>query len=85
MMRQCTARSGQALIEFVLVAPLLFFLILGILVFGLYLNAVTTVQQAVRVGTRAAAVGDTLGCPGDSAIQEANHQQSPTVYGEVDD
>jgi Flp pilus assembly protein TadG len=75
-----SGRSGQALIEFALVLPLLALLLLGIITFGLYLNANVTVEQAARIGARAAAIGDPLGCPGDSA--QAGQQ---TIYGYVDD
>lgn len=70
-------RSGQALVEFALAAPLLVFLLLGIITYGLYINANITVEQAARVGARAALIGYPIGCPGDAA-------DSPTVYGQVD-
>lgn len=75
-----SGRSGQALIEFALVLPLLALLLLGIITFGLYLNANLTVEQAARIGARAGAIGDPLGCPGDSA--KAGQE---TIYGHVDD
>ena len=78
-------RTGQALIETALVLPLLILLVLSLISYGLYINAVTTIQQAVRVGARSAAIGDTLGCPGNSALQELSHGSRPTVYGMVDD
>jgi Flp pilus assembly protein TadG len=79
------AHSGQALVETALVLPVLLVLLLGIITYGLYINAVDTVQQAVRVGVRAASIGDTLGCPGDSAIAQLAAGDTPTVYGLVDD
>ncbi|MCL8208457.1 MAG: pilus assembly protein [Actinomycetia bacterium] len=80
MRRHPSGRRGQALVEFALVLPLLALLLLGIITFGLYLNANVTVEQAARIGARAAAIGDPLGCPGDSA--KAGQQ---TIYGYVDD
>lgn len=77
--------SGQALVEFVLVAPLLFLMVLGIISYGLYINANLTVEQAARVGTRAAAIGDRPGCPGDSAAAEQSQNLPITIYGVVDD
>ncbi len=79
------SRSGQALIETALVLPVLILLVLSLISYGLYINAVTTIQQAVRVGARTAAIGDTLGCPGNSALQELSQGHHPTVYGMVDD
>jgi len=77
--------DGQALVEMALVAPFLLLVVFAIISFGLYINAVTTVQQAVRIGTRAAAIGDPLGCPGDSANAQEQAGNPPTVYGIVDD
>ena len=74
-----SSRKGQALVEFILVLPILTLFLLGIVTFGLTLNAQNTIQQAVRVGTRAAALGEPLGCPGDLIAGN-----SGTVYGWVD-
>ena len=64
----------------------------GIISFVLYINANVTVQEAARIGARTLALGNQLGCPGDSAaLQEQTLQQNPngtspvTVYGVVDD
>ena len=84
-MRRLRDRSGQAVVEMALVLPLLVLFILGIISYGLYINAVDTVQQAVRLGVRSAALGDTMGCPGDSAETELGDGQPATVYGVVDD
>ncbi len=80
-----TRIRGQALIETALVLPLVLLLLFAIISYGLYINAVDTMQQAARVGARTAAIGDTLGCPGDSAAQELSQGHHPTVYGAVDD
>ncbi|MCY0863663.1 MAG: pilus assembly protein [Sulfobacillus sp.] len=77
-------RSGQALVEFALVAPLLMLVLLGIITYGLYINANVTLQQAARIGARAAAIGDSLGCPGDEASQESQNGTPLTIYGVVD-
>ena len=76
---------GQALVEFVLVAPLLLTILFGIIAYGLYINAANTVSAAARVGARSAVIGETFGCPGNSAAAALATGQSPTVYGEVDD
>ncbi|PSR23933.1 MAG: hypothetical protein C7B45_01210 [Sulfobacillus acidophilus] len=85
MNKMLRSRSGQALVETALVLPILLLLLLGIITYGLYINAVDTVQQAARVGVRAASIGDSLGCPGDSATSQLAAGDSPTVYGLVDD
>ncbi len=85
MNRPRLSRRGQALIETVLVLPVVLLLLFGIISYGLYINAVDAVQQAVRVGVRTAAIGDTLGCPGDSAQKELAANHTPTAYGAVDD
>ena len=68
--------SGQALVEFALVLPLLMLLIFGIISYGLYINANVTVQEAARIGARTLALGNALGCPGDSAELQAAAAQS---------
>lgn len=78
-------KHGQALVETTLVLPLVLLLILGIISYGLYINAADTIQQATRVGARTAAIGDSLGCPGDSAETQLANGQPPTMYGIVDD
>lgn len=78
-------RRGQALVEMALVLPVLLLLIMGTISYGLYINAVDTVEQATRLGVRAATLGDTMGCPADSAEQELAQGSVPTVYGVVDD
>lgn len=77
--------GGQALLEFALVLPILLLLVLGIVSFGLYINADVTLQQAARIGARAASIGSTLGCPGDSAKAQIQAGTTATVYGVVDD
>ena len=84
-MRRFRDQSGQAVVEMALVLPILVLFIFGIISYGLYVNAVDTVQQAARLGVRAAALGDTMGCPGDSAETELGNGQPATVYGVVDD
>lgn len=77
--------SGQALVETVLVLPVILLILLGIISYGLYINAVDTIQQTARIGARSAAIGETLGYPGDSAQTQLSDGQSATVYGQVDD
>lgn len=83
-MRKFHERAGQAIVETAIVMPLLALFLFAIISYGLYINAVDTVQQAVRLGVRSAAIGDTLGCPGDSAEAQLSSGLAPTVYGVVD-
>ena len=85
MTRRLGPRSGQALVEMALILPLLLLLIVAIISYGLYINAVDTVQEAARLGVRAAAIGNTMGCPGDSALVQLTKGDAPTLYGVVDD
>jgi Flp pilus assembly protein TadG len=79
------SRQGQALVEFALVAGLLLMLLTGVVGYGLYINAVDTVQFAAGQAAGVAALGANLGCPGDSAQAQSQAGQPPTIYGVVDD
>lgn len=48
--------SGQSLVEFALVLPVLLFLIMGVIEFGWILNAQITLTSGAREGARAAVV-----------------------------
>ena len=55
--------EGQALIEFTLLAPILFLILFGIIQFGIaFMNSVA-LSDAVRVGARKATVSRTLSDP----------------------
>jgi Flp pilus assembly protein TadG len=53
---------GAALVEFALVAPLLFLLLFGIVEFGFVFNDYQSVRQGVRDATRAAVVDNVPNC-----------------------
>ena len=57
--RRRDGESGQTLVEFMVVAPLLFMLLFGIIEFALLLQAWQTVQHAAQEGARYAATGRT--------------------------
>jgi Flp pilus assembly protein TadG len=63
MRRQINFRSesGQGIVEFALVLPLLLMLVLGIIQFGITFNNYLTLTDATRVGARKAAVSRGLG------------------------
>jgi Flp pilus assembly protein TadG len=53
--------DGQGVVEFALVAPLLFALLIGIIQFGITFNNYLTLTDATRVGARKAAVSRLFG------------------------
>jgi Flp pilus assembly protein TadG len=63
MRRLRNNQDGQAMVEFVLVAPILLLLIFGIIQFGIAFNNYMTLTDAVRAGARQAAVSRTLPDP----------------------
>jgi len=79
--------SGQALVEFALVLPLLALIILAIVQFGVLYNNYETLTDATRVGARVAAVsrsscpGNTLQAVRNSAYGLDQSQLNPTVTG----
>lgn len=89
------AESGQSLVEFALVIPVLLLFILGILEFGWLLNAKITLTGGAREGARAAVVStvnrntrafnaakeSVEGVSGITLINDSNHYK----YYEVED
>jgi Flp pilus assembly protein TadG len=73
--------AGIALVEFALIAPLLFLLIFGIVDFGRALDYYNQLTQPLGQGARAAAVNRN---PDGSALSSSNHfsiqQQLATTY-----
>jgi Flp pilus assembly protein TadG len=65
--RTKTARgdSGQAVLEFALVVPVLLFVIVAIIQFAVLYSNYVTLTDATRVGARVAAVSRTT-CPGNT-------------------
>ena len=55
--RRLGRQDGAAAVEFALIAPVLFIVLLGILEFGVAFLQVQSIRTAVREGGRAAAVG----------------------------
>lgn len=58
--RASDPRSGQALVEFALVAPILLLLILGVVEFGRAWNAYQVITDAAREGARTAVVDNVV-------------------------
>jgi Flp pilus assembly protein TadG len=64
-MRPRDAQRGQALVEFALLVPILFVIVLGAIDFGRLYFAYTTIANAAREGAMCASLG-TL-CPGGAS------------------
>jgi len=72
------SESGQALVEFALVAPILLMLVLGIMQFGIAFEHSIALTDAVRAGARAAAVA------GPSGATAAAQQAAKDSAGNLD-
>lgn len=66
--------SGQALVEFALVFPIVILLLVGMLEFGLVFNAYLSINNASREGAREASLGGS-----DSEIVSSVADASPTL------
>ena len=76
---------GQTLVEFALIAPIMFIFLFGIIDFGMALNRRIAIEHAVREGARYAAVH--LDADGCTAIQDRTAERaggSAIDSGEVD-
>jgi Flp pilus assembly protein TadG len=75
--------SGQGIVEFVLVLPLLAVIILAIVQLGVLYNNYETLTDATRAGARVAAVADTASCPGNvaQAIKDSAYNLDQTKLG----
>jgi Flp pilus assembly protein TadG len=71
------SESGQALVEFALVAPLVLILLFGIVQFGIAYNNALTLTDAVRAGARAAIVSGPAGAA--AAAQQAVLASAPDL------
>jgi Flp pilus assembly protein TadG len=67
MQRTRTNESGQALVEFALVAPVLFLILFAIIQFGIAFMHSVALTDAVRAGARKAAVSRTATDPSAAA------------------
>jgi Flp pilus assembly protein TadG len=56
-------QTGQAMVEFILVAPILLMLVFGLVQLGILANHYLTLTDAVRAGARQAAVSRSLDDP----------------------
>src|SRR5579885_3034732 len=63
LLKRTKREDGQAMVEFALVAPLLFLILFGIVQFGVAFMHSVALTDAVRAGARQAAVSRTLADP----------------------
>ncbi len=70
---QVPSERGASIVEFAMVLPLFIGLLMGFIDFGLNLNNISSVRQAVREGARDVAVGD----PGDAVCTLAAGVDEP--------
>jgi len=71
------SERGQTIVEFALMAPVIFLLLFGIIDFGMALNHRITLEHAVREGARFAAV--TTDC---AAIQQRTAERAGTIISQ---
>lgn len=67
MRRVAQSETGQAMVEFALVAPLLMMMVIGVFEFGRAWNVYQVLTEAARAGARAAVVAD-AGVTQDSVV-----------------
>lgn len=70
------AERGQAMVEFVIVLPILCMLIFGIVQFGIAFNHYLTLTDSVRAGARRAAVSREAGDPVAAAVAQVRASAS---------
>ncbi len=75
--------SGQTMVEFALVAPLLLALVFGIIQFGIAFNNYLTLTDAVRAGSRQGAVSRALPDPRAAAEARVRSAASTSLDSSV--
>lgn len=73
-MKGLKKQTGQALIEFVILLPILILIVMAILEFGMMLNSYLAINNAAREGARLGIIGST-----DAQIQRAITSTSPSL------
>jgi Flp pilus assembly protein TadG len=74
-----SGERGQAMVEFALIAPLLLIIVLGIIQFGIAYNHYLTLTDAVRAGSRQAAVSRALPDPTGTAVARVKSAASGSL------
>jgi Flp pilus assembly protein TadG len=75
--------SGQAMVEFAIVLPILLVLVFGIIQFGITFNRYMTLTDAVRNGSRQAAVSRTS--PNPASVAEARVRSAASDLPDASD
>ena len=70
---QIAGQHGQTMTEFALVMPILLFLLLAIVQFGVVFNNYVTLTDAVRAGARKGAVARRLSSPATATEQQVRN------------
>lgn len=73
--------DGAAAVEFALVVPLLFLLLLGIVDYGLYFSDSLAVRDGVRQGARQGSVEDFGGCESLACLASSTRDRIDAVGG----
>jgi Flp pilus assembly protein TadG len=77
--RLARGTKGQSLVEFVLILPILMFIVFGVVDFGLGIRSYISLTNATREGARFAAVGN----PAGSYPSNCDGSNNTTVIGRV--
>ena len=91
------SKKAQALLEFVLILPILMLVLVGILEFGRLFYAWLIIENSTRFGIRYATAGtydvnecidlssdaDTIACGGDSELEEIKEARLPSIKTEI--
>jgi len=77
-------QEGASAVEFALIAPVLFIVLLGILEFGVAFLQVQSIRTAVREGGRQAAVGAPISAVQQQTVDASSGAIPPGQEGNVD-
>lgn len=75
---------GQAMVEFVLIAPIFLLLVFGLVQFGILFNNYLTLTDAVRAGARQAAVSRSLADPVGATTSRIDQSAADLNTGDLD-
>lgn len=79
--RRCSNTSGQALVEFTMVLPLLLMLFFGIIEFGIYFYTRISIRHVVRESARYAITGNVLNDSTGAPMSRAKSVEYMILHG----
>lgn len=79
MIKRTRNERGQSVVEFAIIAPILFMVLFGIVQFAIIFNHKLTLADAVRAGTRQGAVSRQLPDPAGAAIARVRSAASGSL------